>query len=56
MGLSAVRRPGSGEINSGRYTYYLSGIFNGVCLWDVAISSKLRLAIIEVTAGDERIM
>ena len=57
-GLSEVRRPGSGEISSGGYTYYWSGMANGARLRGVAIaiSDRLSSAVVEVTAVDERIM
>ncbi len=57
-GLSEVRRPGSGEICSGGYTYYWSGRSGGSRLGEVAIgiSSRLRSSVVGVTAVDERIM
>ena len=57
-GLSEVRRPGNGEISSGGYTYYWSGMANGTHLRGVgiAISSRLSSAVVEVTTVDERIM
>lgn len=57
-GLSEVRRPGNGEISSGGYTYYWSGMSDGSRLRGVAvaISSRLQPSVVEVAAVDERIM
>ena len=56
--LSEVRRPGSGTISVGGYTYYWSGRSDGHHLQGVAIaiSSRLLPAVVEVTPVDERIM
>lgn len=56
--LSEVRRPGSGSISAGGYTYYWSGSsgggrHRGVA---VAVSSRLASSIVRVVAVDERIM
>ena len=58
VGLSETRRPGNGEISSGGYTYYWSGMSNGTRLRGVAIgiSSRLQPLVVEVTPVDERIM
>ena len=58
VGLSEVRRPGSGEISSEGYTYYWSGRSDGAHLGGVAIgiSSRLRSSVVGVTPVDERIM
>ncbi|MCP3680346.1 MAG: endonuclease/exonuclease/phosphatase family protein [Gammaproteobacteria bacterium] len=58
VGLSEVRRPGNGEISSGGYTYYWSGMSNGARLRGVAIgiSSRLQPSVVEVALVDERIM
>ena len=58
VGLSEVRRPYSGEISSGGYTYYWSGRNDGAHLGGVAIgiSSRLQASVDEVTTVDERIM
>ncbi len=58
VGLSEVRRPGSGEISSGGYTYYWCGRSDGTRLGEVAIaiSSRLQSSVVGVTAVDERIM
>ena len=37
VGLSEMRRPGSGEISSRGLFYYWSGMNNGACLKGVAI-------------------
>ena len=57
-GLSETRRPGSGEISCGDYTYCWSGTSNGTRVRGVAvaISSKLWPFVVEVTPVDERIM
>ena len=56
--LSETRRPGTGEISSGGYTYYWSGSANGARLRGVAVavSSRLRPCVDRVTQIDERIM
>ena len=56
--LSEVRRPGSGEISSGGYTYYWSGCSNGARLRGVAVavSDRFRSAVTKVTPIDERIL
>ncbi|XP_070000706.1 uncharacterized protein [Penaeus vannamei] len=56
--LSEVRRPGSGSISKGGYTYYWSGRgydhhISGVA---IAISSRLQLSVVEMSPVDERIM
>lgn len=53
-----MKRPGSGEVSRGDYAYYWSAMANGTRLRGVtvAISSMLGLAVVEVTAADERIM
>ena len=58
VGLSEVRRPGSGEVSSGGYTYYWSGRGDGAHLGGVAvgISSRLQPSVIGVTPVDERVM
>ncbi len=58
VGLSEVRRPGSGEISSGGYTYYWSGRSDGARLGGVAIgiSSRLQSSVVGVTPVDEPIM
>ena len=58
VGLSETRRPGSGEISSGGYTYYWSGCSNGARLKGVTIgiSSRLQSSVVGVTPVDERIM
>ena len=58
VGLSEVRRPGSGEISRGGYTYYWSGRSDGARLGGVAvgISSRLQSSVVRVTPVDERIM
>ena len=56
--LSEVRRPDSGEIMAGGYTYYWSGRSDGCHAKGVAgaVSNKLTPMIIEVTPVNERIM
>ncbi len=51
VGLSEVRRPGSGEICSGGYIYYWSGRSDGARLGGVAIgiSSRLQSSVVGVT-------
>ena len=58
VGLSETRRPGSGEISGGGFTYYWSGMSDGARLRGVAIgiSSQLCSSVVEVTPVDERIM
>ena len=58
VALSEVRRPGSGTISVGGYTYYWSGRSDGHHLQGVAIaiSSRLQPSVVEVTPVDERIM
>ena len=58
VGLSEVRRPGSGEISSGGFTYYWSGSSDGTHRRGVAIgiSSRLQPSVVGVTPVDERIM
>lgn len=58
VGLSEVRRPYSGEISSGGYTYYWSGCSDGAHLRGVAIavSGRLQSSVDKVTVVDERIM
>ncbi len=58
MGLSGVRRIGSGETSSGGYMYYSSGRGDGVNLGGVAvgISSHLQSHVIGVTPADEGVM
>ena len=58
VGLSEARRPGSGEISSGGYTYYWSGRSDGARLGEVAIgiSSRLQSSVVGVTPVDERVM
>ena len=58
VGLAEARRPGSGEISSGGYTYYWSGRSDGTRVAGVAIgiSSQLQSSIVGVTTVDERIM
>ncbi|XP_069977672.1 uncharacterized protein [Penaeus vannamei] len=53
-----MRRPGSGIISVGGYTYYWSGRSDGHYLQGVAMSifSKLQPSVVEVTPVDERIM
>ena len=56
--LSEVRKPGSGSISEGGYTYHWSGRGDGA-LRDgvaIAISSRLQPSVVEVTPVDERIM
>ena len=50
VGLSEVRRPGSGEISSGCYTYCSSGRSAGAHLGGVAvgISSRLQSSVVRV--------
>ena len=57
-GLSEVRRPDSGEIMAGGYTYYWSGRSDGYHSQGVAVavSNKLTPMIIEVTPVNEHIM
>ena len=56
--LSEVRRPKSGEISVGGYTYYWSGRLDGYHSEGVAIavSSRLISLLAEVTPVNERIM
>ena len=56
--FSEVRRPDSGEIMAGGYTYYWSGRSDGHHAQGVAVavSNKLTPMIIEVTPVNERIM
>lgn len=56
--VSEVRRPGSGAISVGGYTYYWSGRSDGHRLQGAAtaISSRLQPSVGEVTPVDERIM
>ena len=56
--LSEVRRPDSGEIMTGGYTYYCSGPSDGYHAKGVAVavSNKLTPMIIEVTPVNEHIM
>ena len=56
--LSEVRRPDSGEILVGDYTYYWCGRSDGNHAQGVAVavSNKLTPTIIEVTPVDKRIM
>ena len=56
--LSEVRRPDSGEIMAGGYTYDWSVRSNGYHAQEiaVAVSQKLTPMIIEVTRVNERIM
>ena len=58
VGLSETRRPASGEISSGGYTYYWSGRGDGLRLGGVAIaiSDRLQSSVVGVTPVDERIM
>ncbi|KAG0710316.1 Craniofacial development protein 2 [Chionoecetes opilio] len=58
VGLSELRRPGSGETSSGSYTYFWSGMSNGDHVQGLAIgiSSKLQPTVVEVTLVDEHIM
>ena len=58
VALSVVRRPDSGEIMVGGYTYYWSGRSDGYHAQGVAaaVSNKLIPMIIEVTPVNERIM
>ena len=58
VSLSETRRPGSGEISSGGYTYCWSGHSNGTRTRGVAvgISSRLMSSVVGITAVDERIM
>ena len=55
--LSEVRRPDSGEIMAGGYTYYRSGCSDGYHAQGVSVgvSNKLTPMIIEVTPVNERI-
>lgn len=57
-GLSETRRPDSGEISDGGYTYYWSGRSDGTRLGGVAIAiaSRLQSSVVGVTPVDERIM
>ena len=56
--LSEVRRPKSGEISCGGYTYYWSGRLDGYHSEGVAIAVSDRLVpmVVEVTPVNERIM
>ncbi|XP_069972960.1 uncharacterized protein [Penaeus vannamei] len=56
--LAEVRRPGSGTISVGGYTYYWSRHSDGHHLQGVAmvISSRLQPSVVEVTPIDEHIM
>ena len=56
--LSEVRRPDSGEIMVGGYTYYWSGRSDGAHAQgvSVAVSNKLTPMIIEATPVNEPIM
>ena len=56
--LSEVRRPGSGSISEGGYTFYWSGSPGGERCRGVAVAVSTRLAasIVRVAAVDERIM
>ena len=58
VALSEVRRPGSGMISEGGYTYHWSGRSDGKHLQGVAIaiSSRLQPSVVEVAPVDERIM
>ena len=58
MGFSETRKPGSSKISNRGFTYYWSGMSNGVRLKGVAIhlSSRLQLSVVEVILVDERIM
>ena len=49
VGLSEMRRPGSGEISSRGFTYYWSGMSIGLA---ICISSRLQSSIVEVTLVD----
>jgi len=55
---SEVRRPDSGEIMAGGYTYYWSDHFDGYHAQGVAVtvSNKLTTMIIEVTPVNKHIM
>ena len=57
MQRSEVRRPDSGEIMAGGYTYYWSGHSDGYHAQGVAVavSNKLTPMIIEVTSVNKRI-
>ena len=56
--LSEVRRPGSGSISEGGYTFYWSGSPGGERCRGVAVavSNRLAASIVRVAAVDERIM
>ena len=58
MGLSEMRRPGSGEISNRGFTYYWSVMSNGARLKRVpiGISSRLQPSIVKVIPVDNRIM
>lgn len=58
VGLSEMRRPGNGGINSGDYTNYWSGQSNGTQLRGVAIAtpSQLQMSVVVVTLADKRMM
>ena len=58
MQRSEVRRPDSGEIMAGGYTYYWSGHSDGYHAQGVAVavSNKLAPMIVEVTQVKERLM
>ena len=55
--LAEVRRPGSGLVSGGWYTYYWSGRLQGhLDRVAVAVADRLVPMITEVTAVNERIM
>ena len=56
--LSEVRRPGTGTVSVGGYTYYWSGCAGGQRQRGVAVavSGKLSSSVVKVTPVDERIM
>ena len=58
VGVSEIRRPGSGETSSKGFTYYWSGMSNGHHVKGVAIgmSSRLQPSVVEVTLVDEHII
>ena len=57
VGLSEMRRPGSGEISSRGFTYYWSSMSNGAHLKGIGIGVSSRLQpSVEVILVDERII
>lgn len=55
IGVSEMRRPGSGEITSGGYTYHWSAMSSGAHLRGLAVGISSQLQLFVMKGSDEHV-